>query len=88
MTLRPEPYRHLETNAVFSGLAKLSEEARQRGVDISALAVAWVIEHPAVSAAIIGPRRPAHLEAALTALSVGLSEPERVTLGRFFASVT
>src|SRR5258707_1094132 len=36
MTLRPEPYRHLERDGVFQGLATLGEEARARGVEISA----------------------------------------------------
>src|SRR5207247_8665692 len=35
MTLRPEPYRHLETAAVFGGLSALADEARACGVDVS-----------------------------------------------------
>ena len=77
MTLRPEPYRHLENDAVYSGLAALEEEARSRGVGVSALAIAWVLGHPRMAAAIIGPRRPEHLEAALTALQITLSDSER-----------
>jgi aryl-alcohol dehydrogenase-like predicted oxidoreductase len=77
MTLRPEPYRHLETTTVFAGLAALSEEARVRGVEMSALALAWVLGHPAVDAAVIGPRRPSHLAHALSALSLELSSDER-----------
>ena len=40
MTLRPEPYRHLERDGVFLGLAGLGEEARARGVEMRALAMA------------------------------------------------
>ena len=58
MTLRPEPYRHLERDAVFRGIAQLGEEARARGVDVAALALAWVLHHPQMDAAIVGPRRP------------------------------
>src|SRR5436190_4800703 len=43
MTLRPEPYRHLENADVFKGLAALADEARARGVEMSALAIAWVL---------------------------------------------
>src|SRR5205809_1489835 len=43
MTLRPEPYRHLERDEVFGGLAALAEEARSRGVEMGALALAWVL---------------------------------------------
>lgn len=80
MTLRPEPYRDFERDAVFRGLTLLSEEARTRGVDVTALAIAWVINHPQVDAAIVGPRRPAHLDAALGALSITLAADERATL--------
>src|SRR5438093_1607702 len=38
MTLRPEPYRHLERDGVFRGLERLGEEAKTRGVVMSALA--------------------------------------------------
>ena len=84
MTLRPEPYRHLETATVFSGLTALSDEARARGVDVSALALAWVLAHPQMDAAIIGPRRPAQLESALKALTITLPETERARLAEFF----
>jgi len=76
MTLRPEPYRHLEQREVFLGLDALGGEARARGVDITALAIAWVLHHPRVDAAIIGPRNPVHLAAALGAMSITLSEED------------
>ena len=88
MTLRPEPYRHLETAAVFAGLAALSEEARARGVDVTALALAWVLSHPQMDAAIVGPRRPSHLEAALTALAVSVSDSDRARLSELFGSAS
>src|SRR5262245_35022749 len=46
MTLRPEPYRHLEREHVFRGLTAFAGEARARGADMSALAIAWVLHHP------------------------------------------
>ena len=61
MTLRPEPYRHLEREAVFRGLAALAEEARSRDVEMSALA--WVLHHPQMNTAIIDLRRPPQLDA-------------------------
>jgi len=45
-------------------LAKLAEEA---GVTLIEMAIAFVIRHPAVTAAIIGPRTMEHLESQLTA---------------------
>jgi aryl-alcohol dehydrogenase-like predicted oxidoreductase len=81
MTLRPEPYQHLVNERTFDGLAALSEEARTRGVEVSTLALAWVLHHPRMSAAIIGPRRPAHLDSALAALDVTLSAEDVARLG-------
>jgi aryl-alcohol dehydrogenase-like predicted oxidoreductase len=84
MTLRPEPYRHLEKDAVFRGLDALADEARARGVDVSALALAWVLHHPQMDAAIVGPRRPSHLDTALAALDITLSDDEAARLARMF----
>ena len=45
-------------------LAKLAEEA---GITLIEMALAFVIRHPAVTAAIIGPRTMEHLESQLPA---------------------
>src|SRR3954447_11734618 len=50
MTLRPEPYRHLEHPGVFRGLDRIADEARTRGIEMTALAVAWVLHHPRIDA--------------------------------------
>ena len=52
-------------------LAKLAEAS---GLTLIELALAWVIRHPAVTAAIIGPRTMEHLESQLTAADVTLSD--------------
>jgi aryl-alcohol dehydrogenase-like predicted oxidoreductase len=77
MTLRPEPYRQYANERIFRGLAALAEEARSRGVEMSTLALAWVLHHPRMTAAIIGPRKPLHMDSALAALKVTLS-PEDI----------
>jgi len=84
MALRPEPYRHLERDDVFGGLAALAGEARARGVEMGALALAWVLHHPRVDAAIIGPRNPAQLDAALEATTINLSGDDRPRLAALF----
>ena len=84
MTLRPEPYRDLERDAVFRGLASLGEEARDRGVEMGSLAMAWVLHHPRVDAAIIGPRTIAHLESALASTTIRLSEDDRRRIATMF----
>jgi 1-deoxyxylulose-5-phosphate synthase len=82
MTLRPEPYGHLVHEGTFRGLATLAEEARARGVEMGALALAWVLHHPQMTAAIIGPRTLSHLDSALAALQVTLSAEEAGRLAR------
>ncbi|MBV8915381.1 MAG: aldo/keto reductase, partial [Acetobacteraceae bacterium] len=52
-------------------LAKLAEQA---GMTLIEMALAFVIRHPAVTAAIIGPRTMEQLESQLTAVDVGLSD--------------
>jgi aryl-alcohol dehydrogenase-like predicted oxidoreductase len=84
MTLRPEPYLHLATDRVFRGLDALADAARARGVAIEALALAWVLHHPQVDAAIIGPRTPAHLERAVAALDISLTPDEAAALAAVF----
>jgi aryl-alcohol dehydrogenase-like predicted oxidoreductase len=85
MTLRPEPYRHLATDAVFRALTVFSAAARSRDVEMSALALAWILHHPQMNAAIVGSRRPAHLDAAVAALEITLSPQERADLTAIFA---
>jgi aryl-alcohol dehydrogenase-like predicted oxidoreductase len=84
MTLRPEPYRHLERGAIFDAIDRLDQLARARGISMSALALAWALAHPRMDAVIVGPRRPAHLDDALRALEIRLSESEREEIGRMF----
>ena len=86
MTLRPESYQHLERDEIFRALAALEEEARTRGVPMGALALAWVLHHPRVDAAIIGPRSPAHLDAMLAALPIALSAGDAARLAHFVAT--
>jgi aryl-alcohol dehydrogenase-like predicted oxidoreductase len=85
MTLRPDPYTSFEDDRTFDGLEALDAAARERGVDTATLAVAWVLSNPLVTAAVVGPRRPEHLEPARHALAVELSEDEREQLGALFA---
>jgi len=80
MTLRPGPYEHLRTDAVFDGLEALERAAAARGVDCATLAFAWLLSSPDVTAVVVGPRRPAHLEPALRALELELSEADRAAL--------
>jgi aryl-alcohol dehydrogenase-like predicted oxidoreductase len=50
----------------------LGELAEQAGLSLIELAIAWVINHPAVTSAIIGPRTIEHLESQLPAAQLTL----------------
>ena len=82
MTLRPEPYRHLEDDAVFDGLESFEAEAHRRGVSPAGLALAWVVSGGA--SAVVGPRRPEHLEPVREAEGLSLSEDDRAGLRSLF----
>ena len=85
MTLRPEPYRQLERAEVFGALDTLADAARARGVEMASLALAWVLHHPRMDAAVIGPRRASHIETALAALDIALSDEEAEQLSGLIA---
>jgi aryl-alcohol dehydrogenase-like predicted oxidoreductase len=85
MAMRPGPYEHLVADRVFDGLDRLAAAAEDRGVSMPALAFAWVLSHPDVTAAVCGPTRPEHLDPVLAALDLPLSPAERDRIGAFFA---
>ena len=68
MAQRPEPYEHLRAERVFVGLERLERLAAERDTTSAALALAWLLADPRVTAVVVGPRRPEHLEPALAAL--------------------
>jgi aryl-alcohol dehydrogenase-like predicted oxidoreductase len=84
MTMRPEPYQRLLDERIFRGLDALRAYAAERGTDMAGLALAWVMSHPLITAPIVGPRRPEHLEPARRALEIRLSQEERGTIAGFF----
>jgi aryl-alcohol dehydrogenase-like predicted oxidoreductase len=84
MTQRPEPYRELENERIYRGLELLAAAAADCGVETSTLALAWLFSDPAVTAIVVGPRRPEHLKPALRALELDLTPAERDDLAAFF----
>jgi aryl-alcohol dehydrogenase-like predicted oxidoreductase len=78
--LRPGPYEHLLTARTFQAIDALRAAAAERGVDTGALALAWVLSQPAVTSALIGPRRVEQFEPWLAALAIHLSADEREAL--------
>lgn len=84
MTLRPEPYGRYLDDRVHDALGALSAHALERGTDMATLALAWIMRHPRVTAPIIGPRRPEHLEPALRAVGLDMSDEEWGRVGGYF----
>ncbi len=84
MTLRPEPYQKLLNQSTFDGLAKFKAEAEKRGVSMGGLALAWVMSHPLVTSAIIGPRKASHFQPVQEALGLQLTPQERDELTAIF----
>lgn len=86
MTLRPEPYEHLVNESTFRAMDAFEKAASERGVDMGALAMAWVLSHPRTTAIITGPRKPGHWGLAEAALGIELSGEERDVLSGLFGA--
>jgi aryl-alcohol dehydrogenase-like predicted oxidoreductase len=84
MTLRPDPYLHFQNDRVFDALEAFEEHARKRGTSPAALAIAWLLGDPNVTAVVVGPRRPEQLRPAIEALDLQLSSSERDQLSGLF----
>jgi aryl-alcohol dehydrogenase-like predicted oxidoreductase len=64
----------LERNLELAAL--LGEIGREHGVEAGVVAVAWTLRHPAITAAIVGARRPDQVDGVIPALSFRLSAEE------------
>lgn len=63
-------------DADFKVVDAVGEIARQRGLTNMQVALAWVLRNPAVTAPIIGASKLGHLEEAVAAVDVQLSDDE------------
>lgn len=62
------------TSKVFIDLAQA------RGVSPAQLAIAWLLDHPEVTAPIVGADRPEYVDDVFGALEIELTQEERQTL--------
>lgn len=60
----------------FQVVDRVVDLAQQRGVAPAQIALAWLLHQPSVTAPIIGASKMKHLEDALSALKIELSEEE------------
>jgi len=85
MTQRPEGYLEYATERVFAALDRLDDEARGRGVSMAGLALAWLLAHDEITAVLVGPTRPEHLDPVRDALGLDLGRGEAAQLTEVFA---
>ena len=83
--MRPEAYADFGRDEVYDALEAFEGAAAERGVDPAALGLAWLLAQPDVTAVIVGPRRPEHLEPARRALELELSGSEAAELAALFS---
>ena len=60
----------------FEVVARVTDIARRRGVSNAQIAMAWVLAQPGVTAPIVGASKMQHLDDAIAALDLQLSEDE------------
>jgi aryl-alcohol dehydrogenase-like predicted oxidoreductase len=84
MTTRPEAYEEFVNDRVYDALEAFEAAARDRGVDMAALALAWLLADERVTSVIVGPRRPEHLEPVRAALELRLTPAEAAELEALF----
>jgi aryl-alcohol dehydrogenase-like predicted oxidoreductase len=80
MALRPQPYRELLNERTFRSIDALRAAAGERGVDMGTLALAWVLNQPRVTSALVGPRTVEHFARWLEAVEVRLTPADREEL--------
>ncbi len=68
--------KKLYSDSDFDVVNRLTETATQRGLPNAQVALAWMLSKPAITAPIIGASKPGHLEDAVAALSVKLTQNE------------
>ena len=86
MAMRPEPYERFLDDRTFDALDAFAAAARDRGVDMAALALAWLLADERVTSVIVGPRRPEHLEPVRAAIELRLASTEANELTSLFGA--
>jgi aryl-alcohol dehydrogenase-like predicted oxidoreductase len=85
MTVRPEGSEHYRSDATFDALDALGREASDRGLSVPALALAWILHVPEITAVVVGPNTVDQLAPVVEALGVELDTEEHATISALFA---
>ncbi len=81
----PRIYRDVLTEANFDKLARIEMFARQRGLSVSEVAIAWLLSHPWLGSVIAGAMNTEQLSANLAAASCQLTAEDIVELDKVSA---
>jgi aryl-alcohol dehydrogenase-like predicted oxidoreductase len=84
MTQRPDGYAAFVSDAVFDSLERLETLAAERGISMAGLSLSWLLASPSVTAIVVGPMHPGHLDPVREALANPLGPDERDEVGRLF----
>ncbi|HXB95049.1 MAG TPA: aldo/keto reductase [Puia sp.] len=76
--------RVYSTDSDFEISERVSDIAGRRGIPNAQVALAWMLGKPGITSPIIGASKPGHLEDAVGALSVRLTEEEIVELENLY----
>jgi 1-deoxyxylulose-5-phosphate synthase len=85
MTLRPEGGEDYRTDATFDALEAFAREAQERGVSMAALALAWLLQVPELTAITVGPNDVAQLAPVREALDIRLDPDDHARIGALFS---
>jgi len=78
-------YQGFHTPENLERVALLREVARDQGTSVSGLALAWLRDHPAVTAPIVAPRTSAHWDAVHDAEKIRLDTAGHERISQIFA---
>jgi 1-deoxyxylulose-5-phosphate synthase len=85
MTLRPEPYAAYRSDRVFTALETLEAIAADLGCSMAALALAWTMAQPGITAIVIGPNNFGQLSPALETAELTVSASDLSRLSELFS---
>ncbi|MFN8224195.1 MAG: aldo/keto reductase [Gaiellales bacterium] len=85
MTKRPEPYAGFTTDRVFTALERFEEHAAAKNVSMAALALAWLLATPEITAVVVGPNTVEQFAPVAESLAVHLTGSEHHKLAELFA---
>jgi aryl-alcohol dehydrogenase (NADP+) len=77
-------HRLYYTDADFAIVGRVVDLAGARGVKPAQIALAWLLARPGISAPIVGASKPSHLEDAIGALDIRLSDVEARSLEELY----